>query len=169
MQLIPITIFMTSGIFQATSTSAPINAVVKLISSLRSSIAEEGKKQQQEFSELACRCESKLQTTASDIESGKKLIDDTSMLISKESARRGSTGAEVANIKKQLKENLASVNDATALRKKELAQYEEDRRENENTIGALEAATKVLGTGSKGFLDRSTHSAAASNTEKLKK
>jgi DNA repair exonuclease SbcCD ATPase subunit len=129
---------------------------VQLIEQLRKEITADGKAEQASYDSYACWCEKTMERKAADISAEKELITETQILIKKLKGEIASHGAEIEQLKKDIAQNLASVKDATDLRNKENKEYQEDRSESEQCIGALEAATKVLtGAGAKkaGFLE----------------
>merc|ERR1712118_495802 len=67
----------------------------------------------------------------------------------------GSGGATIAQLKKDIAENKESQKQATEVRNKEHSAYQEERTSSEQSIGALEAAIKVMthAGSKKGFLE----------------
>ena len=68
----------------------------------------------------------------------------------------GAHGAEIQQLQKDLAQKVEAQKEATKVRDKENALFEEDKTENEQCLGALEQAIKVMtgaGAGKKGFLE----------------
>jgi len=136
-----------------------VDRVVELIEDLKKKVVADGKEEQASFDKYACWCEKTLERKASDIASNKELITETEILISKLKGEIASHGAEVAQLNKDIAKNLASQKEATSMRDKEFGEFDQEKVESEQCIGALEAATKALtGAGTKkNFLDTSVH------------
>jgi peptidoglycan hydrolase CwlO-like protein len=134
----------------------PMQRTVALIEGLRKEVASDGKKEQASFDTYACWCEKTMERKAADISAEKELITETQILIKKLKGEIASHGAEIEQLKKDIAQANAAVKEATDVRTKENKQYQAERSESEQCIGALEAATKVLtGAGAKkaGFLE----------------
>lgn len=136
------------------SNESPISRVVQLIIELKAGVETDGKKEQQSYDKYACWCEKTLARKAKAIGDEKDLIEKMQKLILKLKGDLGAHGAEIAQLKKDIGENKEAQKEATEVRKKENDEYEASKMENEQCIGALEAAIKVLtGAGQgKGFL-----------------
>jgi len=150
---------LVAGFRPAMGKDTPMARVVELIADLKGKVEADGKAEQGAFDKYACWCEKTLERKASDISAAKELIAETEILIAKLKGEIASHGAEIAQLNKDIAANHAAQKEATEMRNKEYAEYDEERTEAEQCIGALEAATKVLtGAGTKkGFLDTSTH------------
>jgi hypothetical protein len=138
-----------------------VERVVSLIADLKKKVETDGATEQASFDKYACWCEKTLERKAADIAASKELISETEILIKKLKGEISSHGAEVAQLNKDIAANLASQKEATEMRNKQFGEYDDEKSESEQCIGAMEAAIKVLtGAGTKkGFLDTSTHQA----------
>jgi len=133
----------------------PMEKVVELLAGIKARVEADGQAEQKSYDKFACWCEDSLGKKASDITDEKKQIEDLTTLIVKTKADLSSHTAEISQLKKQITSNIESTREATEVRAKETNDYNEDRAESENCIGALEAAVKVLtgAGGKKGFLE----------------
>merc|ERR1719272_848052 len=121
-----------------------VSRVVGLITELKAKIESDGKSEQQSYDKYACWCEKTLARKAVDISTAKDSIDELQTLINKLKGELGTHTAEIAQLKKDIAANLQAQSDATELRNKENGEYESERTQSEQCIGALEAAVKVL-------------------------
>jgi len=139
----------------ATLDQSPISRVVGLITELKAKVESDGKKEQQSYDKYACWCENTLARKAAAISEAKDTIERLQTEIEKLNGDLGAHGAEIGQLTKDLAQNAAAQKEANEVRDKETGAYENDRTENEQCIGALEAAIKILtGAGSgKGFLE----------------
>jgi len=130
--------------------------VVTLLEGMRTKIEATGKSEQASYDKFTCWCEETLSEKAEAISKAKDKLESLQNNINKNKGGLGSGGATIAQLKKEIAENLASQKEANEVRDKENTEYQEERTESEQCIGALEAAIKVLtgaGTGKKGFLE----------------
>jgi len=139
----------------ASATGTPMAKVVSLLTEMRARIEADGKAEQKSYDKFACWCEKTLERKAADISEAKARIEELQTLIYKLKGDLGSHGAEIKQLEKDIAANLESQREATEVRDKENGEYQEERTESEQCIGALEAAVTVLtGAGAKkGFLE----------------
>jgi hypothetical protein len=134
----------------------PVSRVVALITELKAKVEADGRKEQQSYDKYACWCENTLARKAKAISDAKDLIEALTKTILKLKGDLGAHSAEIAQLKKDIAQNLEAQKEASEVRNKENDEYENTKNENEQCIGALEAAIKVLtgaGAGKKGFLE----------------
>lgn len=147
---------MNAATLHSVHSTTPIERVVGLLAELKVKTEADGKEEQRQYDKYACWCESTLSRKAADISDEKAKIEELLQLITKTKADLASHVAEIAQLKKMIAANIESQREATEVRTKENNEYEGEKAESENCIGALEAAIKVLssaGTGKKGFLE----------------
>merc|ERR1719316_1231297 len=121
-----------------------VSKVVGLITELKAKIEADGKSEQQSYDKYACWCEKMLARKAVDISTAKDTIEELQTLINKLKGEIGTHTAEIAQLKKDIEANNQAQTDATELRNKENADYDSERTQSEQCVGALEAAIKVL-------------------------
>mmetsp|Transcript_58380 Transcript_58380/g.162738 ORF Transcript_58380/g.162738 Transcript_58380/m.162738 type:complete len:744 (-) Transcript_58380:98-2329(-) len=143
--------------FEAGSAS-PVVKVVELLHRLEATIQSDGKVEQQSFDKGACWCEDTLARKAKDISDAKKKVMELQSSILDLEGDVATHKAEVKQLKKDIKANKAAQRDASNMRAQSNAEYVDEKTDAEQSIGALEAAIKVLtgaGTGGKksGFLE----------------
>jgi hypothetical protein len=132
------------------SKETPIDKVIVLMKSLQSKIESDGKEEQGSYDNYACWVESTLQRKAKDISDAKEMLEELDDSIMKLKADIASHTAEIAQLNKDIAQNEKAIKEAKAIRDKEYAEYESEKTESEQCIGALEQAIKVLtGAGSK--------------------
>jgi hypothetical protein len=139
------------------SAETPMARVVGLLSQLEAKIQSEGKAEQASYDKYACWCEETLGRKANDISSGKELVDETLASIKKLKAEVSAHGAEIKQLTKDIAANIEGQREATEVRDKDHEDFVNEKNENEQCTGALEAAIKVLtGAGEnrkQGFLE----------------
>jgi len=137
--------------------ASPIDQVVTLLQGVHKEIEKDGKDEQASYDKYACWVEDTMQRKARDINSAKELLAELNDSIKKLGAEIASHGAEIAQLNKDIAQNNEASKEATALRNKENAEYQQERTESEQCIGALDVAIKVLtgaGTKKAGFMQQ---------------
>lgn len=140
----------------ATLQQTPISRVVGLITELKAKVESDGKSEQQSYDKYACWCENTLARKASNIDDAKDTIEKLQVEIEKLKGDLGAHGAQISQLTKDLGQNAEAQKEANEVRDKEYQEYESDKLESEQCLGALEQAIKVMtgaGTGKKGFLE----------------
>jgi len=130
--------------------------VVGLLTDLQAKIEADGEAEQKSYDKFACWCEDTLAEKAEAISTAKDDIDKLQTEIIKLKGDLATLDVDIKQLEKDIKKNVESQREATELREKESSAYEEEKMENEQCIGALEAAITVLtgaGTGKRGFLE----------------
>jgi len=127
-----------------------MSRTVTLIKGLQKNVEQDGKNEQEGFDKFACWCEKTMERKAKDINDAKELITEMEVLMKKLNGEIASHGAEIAQLEKDIAQNNEAVQDATELRNKENKEYEAEKTETEQCLGALGAAIEVLkGAGTK--------------------
>jgi len=122
----------------------PVTKVVELITDLKAKIEAEGKDEQKTYDKFACWCEKTTARKAAAIEEAKTSIEKLS---EKVLSLKGSTGklkAEIQGLNKDIASNNQATKEATGIREKETRDYNSQKDNLEQAIGALEGAIKTL-------------------------
>merc|ERR1719262_179988 len=140
---------------QATAVGqSPISRVVELIQELKAKVEADGKAEQKTYDKFACWCEKTLARKAEAIDAAKDTIEKTQREIIELKGKLGELGASIKQLEKEVAENEEAQKEATGIRDKENEDYEAEKVESEQCIGALEAAIKVLsGAGKPAMLE----------------
>jgi len=158
--MMPITKFAVLAVLLRLASSVrslgtPVDSVVDLITDLKKKIESDGKDELKSYDKYACWCEETLATKASDITTGKASIEDLETEIKKLMGELAVHSEDIKQLKKDVAQNEESQKEAKQVREKEYEEYDEEKTEGEQCIGALEAAIGVLtGAGEKGFLQK---------------
>jgi hypothetical protein len=134
-----------------------ISQVVMLMKELSKRIEDDGRSELASYDKYSCWCEDTLARKAKDISTAKEAIENLQTLVTKLQGEIATHGAEIENLNKLIAENKESQNEAEEVRGQDNSEYEAEKTESEQCIGALEAAIRALagaGTGAKGkFLE----------------
>merc|ERR1719420_2297988 len=128
----------------------PVKRVVVLIKELKAKVEADGKAEQKTYDKFACWCEKTLARKAAAIDEANEIIDKTQREIIELKGKLGELGATLKQLEKEIAANEEARKEATEIRNKENEDYQAERTEAEQCIGALESAIKVLsGAGTK--------------------
>lgn len=143
----------THGI-QLQEESTPMARVATLLNEMHARIETDGRKEQMSYDKYACWCESTLGRKAADIAQAKKDSVTLQTTITRLFGELGAHGAEIKQLTKDIAENLEAQREARSIRENQNSDYEGEKTESEQCIGALEAAVKTLTAGTRGgFLE----------------
>jgi len=137
----------------AVRAESPVGDVVQLLKELRGRIETDGQTEQASYDKYSCWCEATLGRKSNDISTAQVESTKLQALIVKLGAEISTHASEAEQLGKDIEENRDAQREATEVRETGHSQYEGEKTESEQCIGALEAAIKVLtGAGSGKFL-----------------
>jgi len=139
---------------------APIARVTQMLEGMVAKIQLQGKLEQASYDKYSCWCEETLAKTADDISKAKQSIEDLQNGIMQLQGDLGSISAQVKQLNTDISENQEAQKESVAVREKEHADFESEKTEAEQCIGALETSIKVLSNGKK-FLQSGAHAGGA--------
>merc|ERR1719478_1817555 len=132
---------------------SPVSKVVELIEELRAKIEADGVSEQKIYDKYACWCETTTHRKATLIEDAKVSIESLGHKVLSNKGKSATEGSEIAELNADIAKNEDAQAKATAIREKENGDYQANKAEMEQAIGALEKAVVVLsGAGTKGEL-----------------
>merc|ERR1719321_2170033 len=100
--------------------------------------------EQKTYDKFACWCDKQFKDKAAAIDLAKETIDTTQREIIELKGKLGELGATIKQLNKEIAENQEATKEATGVREKENEDYEAEKTEAEQCLGALEGAIKVL-------------------------
>merc|ERR1719333_523243 len=128
----------------------PVTKVVELINEMKAKIEADGKAEQKVYDKFACWCEKTTARKAGAIEDAKASIEELSQSVLKLKGKTATLKAEIAQLEKDIAGNIDGPKEATSIRDRETADYNQERSDLEQAIGALERAIGILtGAGEK--------------------
>lgn len=146
--------FLAIALFALATGSAlatPVGDVVELIKELKAKTVSEGEAEQKTYDKFACWCETTTKRKADAIDAGKARIKSLTTSILELKGKKATLASEMEKLTADIAENEAAQEEATEIRQKENANYQQEKSETETAIGALEKAVTVLGgAGTKG-------------------
>merc|ERR1719206_451580 len=107
-------------------------------------LEKEAEEDEEIYDKLACWCETNDKEKTKAIADAEARISDLSMKIEELTASSARLSTEIKNLEKEVAENQAALDKATAIRQKELAEFNEEEKDLLGSISALKAAVTVL-------------------------
>merc|ERR1719487_1259820 len=149
---------LTIGLATALETRSPVTKVVELIEELKAKIEADAIAEQKIYDKYACWCETTTARKATAIEDAKVDIERLGHSVLSFKGKSATEGSEIAELNANIADNQQAQATATAIREKENGDYQANKAEMEQAIGALEKAVVVLsGAGTKGELLQQKH------------
>merc|ERR1740117_2163137 len=96
------------------------------------------------YDKMACWCETNDKEKTKSISDAEARISDLTTKIEELTASSARLNTEIKNLEKEVAENQAALDKATAIRQKELAEFNEEEKDLLGSISALKSAVTVL-------------------------
>jgi len=122
----------------------PVSKVIDLLKDMKKQLEEEAKADEEVYDKFACWCETNDKEKTKAIADAEARINDLNIAIEELTAASVRLNKEIKILEKEVSENQASLAKATALREKDLSEFNEGEKDLLQSIGALKAAIVVL-------------------------
>merc|ERR1719453_2541065 len=120
-------------------------------------LEKEAEEDEEIYDKMACWCETNDKEKTKSIAEAEQRIDDLTSAIEELTAASARLNTEIKNLEGEVAKNQEALDKATAIRQKQLAEFNEEEKDNLQAISALKAAIVVL----------SKHHPSALQTESL--
>merc|ERR1719160_2470860 len=122
----------------------PVTKVVNLLKDMKAQLEKEAEEDEEIYEKLACWCETNDKEKTKAIADAEAHIEDLTATIEELSATSARLNTEIKNLEAEVKENQDALDKATALRAKELAEFNAEEKDVLQSINALKNAIIVL-------------------------
>jgi len=122
----------------------PVSKVITLLKDMLKQLEKEAEEDEEIYDQLACWCETNDKEKTKAIEDAEAKISDLTTKIEELTASSARLTTEIKNLEKEVAENQEALDQATALRQKELAEFNAEEKDALQAIGALKSAVTVL-------------------------
>ena len=122
----------------------PVTKVVNLLKDMLKQLEKEAEEDEDIFDKLACWCETNDKEKTKSIVDAETRIKDLTVSIEELSASSARLNTEIKNLNKEVADNQAALDAATAIRQKELAEFNAEEKDLLLSIQALKQAVTVL-------------------------
>merc|ERR1719188_2839981 len=122
----------------------PVSKVITLLKDMLKQLEKEAEEDEEIYDQLACWCETNDKEKTKAIADAEAKIEDLTTKIEELTATSARLNTEIKNLEKAVAENQDSLAKATALREKQLAEFNAEEKDLLESISALKAAITVL-------------------------
>merc|ERR1719271_1483827 len=122
----------------------PVSKVITLLKDMLKQLEKEAEEDEEIYDQLACWCETNDKGKTKSIADAETRIKDLTVQIEELSAASSRLNTEIKNLDKEVAENQNALDAATAIREKELAEFNAEEKDLLQSIDALKNAIQVL-------------------------
>jgi len=122
----------------------PVTKVVNLLKDMLKQLEKEAEEDEEIYDQLACWCATNEKEKTKSVAEAEAHIKDLTTSIEDLTASTSRLGTEVKNLEKEVAENQHALDQATAIRQKELAEFVQEEKDLLQSIDGLASAIKVL-------------------------
>jgi len=139
----------------------PVSKVITLLKDMMKQLEKEAQEDEEIYDKLACWCETNDNgnKTIADVEAK---IEDLTTKIEELTALSAQLNTEIKNLESEVAKNQEALDKATAIREKQLAEFNAEEKDSLEAISALKAAITVLSKHHGGAFLQGAHSSMAS-------
>jgi DNA repair exonuclease SbcCD ATPase subunit len=128
----------------AAAKNRPVTKVVNLLKDMLKQLEKEAEEDEEIYDQLACWCATNEKEKTKSVAEAEAHIKDLTTSIEDLTASTSRLGTEVKNLEKEVAENQHALDQATAIRQKELAEFVQEEKDLLQSIDGLASAIKVL-------------------------
>jgi hypothetical protein len=129
----------------AEAKNRPVAKVITLLKDMLKQLEKEAEEDEEIYDQLACWCETNDKEKTKSIADAEAKIEDLTNKIEELTASSARLTTEIKNLEKEVAENQEALDAATAIRQKELAEFNAEEKDALEAISALKSAVTVLG------------------------
>jgi len=122
----------------------PVTKVVNLLKDMLKQLEKEAEEDEEIYDQLACWCATNDKEKTKSVAEAEARITDLTTSIEDLTASSSRLGTEIKNLEKEVAENQHALDQATAIRQKELAEFVQEEKDLLQSIDGIASAIKVL-------------------------
>merc|ERR1719416_213055 len=122
----------------------PVSKVVTLLKDMLKQLEKEAEEDEEIYDKLACWCETNDREKTKSIAEAEARIESLTTKIEELTAESARLNTEIKNLEKEVAKNQEALAQATALREKQLAEFNAEEKDLLESLSALKAAIIVL-------------------------
>jgi len=132
------------ALVQDDSKNRPVSKVITLLKDMVAQLEKEAEEDEEVYETMGCWCETNDKAKTKSIADAEQAISDLTAAIEELTASSARLNTEIANLEKEVAKNSQALDTATALRTKELAEFNAEEKESLQTISSLKSAVIAL-------------------------
>jgi len=129
---------------QEDAKNRPVSKVISLLKDMIAQLEHEAEEDEDVYEAMGCWCETNDKAKTKAIADGETSINRLTAAIEEFTANSARLNTEISNLEKEVAKNSDALDKATALRKKELAEFNAEEKEMLQTISSLKSAVIAL-------------------------
>jgi len=122
----------------------PVSKVITLLKDMLKQLEKEAEEDEEIYDKMACWCETNDKEKTKSISDAEARISDLTTKIEELTANSARLNTEIKNLEKEVAGNQNALDKATAIRQKQLAEFNEEEKDLLGSISALKSAVTVL-------------------------
>jgi hypothetical protein len=122
----------------------PVSKVVNLLKEMKTQVEKEATEDKEIYDEMACWCKTNNKEKTQAVEIAQKTIGDLTAQIETYEARKATLANEIESLGDENAANTDALAQATAMREKEAAEFQEEEATSKQASAALKQAIEVL-------------------------
>merc|ERR1719254_166833 len=122
----------------------PVSKVITLLKDMLKQLEKEAEEDEEIYDKMACWCETNDKEKTKSIAEAEARISDLTTKIEELTAVSARLNTEIKNLEKEVARNQNALDKATAIREKQLAEFNAEEKDLLESISALKAAITVL-------------------------
>merc|ERR1719440_1039804 len=130
----------------------PVTKVINILKEMTSQLEKEGEEDEEAYSAMGCWCSTNEQEKTEQIAAGDRSINNLVAKIEEYTANSARLNTEIANLNKEAAKNGEALDAATALRKKQLAEFNAEEKDMLQSITSMKGAVIALKKHNSAFL-----------------
>merc|ERR1719213_708802 len=134
----------SSAIVQDDSKNRPVSKVITLLKDMVAQLEKEAEEDEEVYETMGCWCETNDKEKTKSIADAESRIADLTAAIEEGTAQSAKLNTEIANLQKEIAKNGHALDTATALRTKQLAEFNEEEKDMLMSISSLKSAVIAL-------------------------
>merc|ERR1740123_938509 len=129
---------------EAAAKNRPVSKVITLLKDMSKQLEKEAEDDEEIYDKMACWCETNDKEKTKSIAEAEARIEDLTVKIEELTATSARLNTEIKNLESEVAKNQEALAQATALREKQLAEFNAEEKDLLESISALKAAVTVL-------------------------
>jgi len=122
----------------------PVSKVITLLKDMLKQLEKEAEEDEEIYDKMACWCETNDKEKTKSIADAEARISDLTTKIEELTASSARLNTEIKNLEKEVAGNQAALDKATAIRQKQLAEFNGEEKDLLGSISAMKSAVTVL-------------------------
>merc|ERR1719420_1103104 len=122
----------------------PVSKVITLLKDMLKQLEKEASDDEEIYDKMQCWCTTNDKEKTKAIADAETRIADLTTSVEELTATSARLGTEIKNLEKEVAANQAALDQATAIREKQLAEFNSEEKDLLESISALKAAVVVL-------------------------